>query len=133
MARPHEQPLTLVSPGRFVNTVERNPAMSFVSEAIVPVADAFDPRSISAGEPSLPPAFTWRGRSLQIAEVRRTWRGLKDDRGEMYLKRHYFEVALTDGAVAVVYFMRQAKRGAPRWFLYTLDEGENPSTRTKNA
>jgi len=122
-----------VSPGCFVNTGERNPGMSFISEAIVPVADAFDPRAISAGEPSLPPAFTWRGRSLEIADVRRTWRGLKDDRGEMYLKRHYFEVSLTDGAVAVVYFMRQAKRGAPRWFLYTLDEGENPSTRTKNA
>jgi hypothetical protein len=48
-------------------------------------------------------------------------------------RRHYFEVELGDGAVAVVYFERQAKRGAPRWFLYTLDEGEKPSTRTKNA
>lgn len=107
--------------------------MKFVSEAIVPAIEAFDPREISAGEPALPPAFAWKERSLEIAAVRRTWRGLKEDRGETYLKRHYFEVELTDGAVAVVYFERQAKRHAPRWFLYTIDEGENASTRTKNA
>jgi len=107
--------------------------MSFVSESIVPVADAFDPRAISAGEPSLPPAFTWRGRALAIAAVRRAWRGFKEDRGDTYLKRHYFEIDLTDGAVAVVYFERQAKRRAPRWFLYTLDEGENPTIRTTKA
>jgi len=107
--------------------------MSFVSEPIVPVADAFDPRAISAGEPSLPPAFTWRGRSFTIAAVRRTWRGYKEDRGDTYLKRHYFEVGLTDGAVAVVYFERQAKRRAPRWFLYTLDEGENLNTHSAKA
>ncbi|MGB8267957.1 MAG: DUF6504 family protein [Candidatus Velthaea sp.] len=105
----------------------------FVSEPIVAEADAFDPRAISAGEPALPPAFVWRERSLRVAAVRKTWRSLKEDRGEMYLKRHYFELELADGAVAVVYFQRQAKRGAARWFLYTIDEGEKSSTRTKNA
>jgi len=94
----------------------------FVSEVIVAAADSFDPRAISIGEPALPPSFTWKGRTLQIAGVRKTWRAFKDDRGDTYLKRHYFEVELTDGAVAVVYFDRGARRGAARWFLYTLDE-----------
>jgi hypothetical protein len=106
--------------------------MSFVSEPIDPVADAFDPRVISSGEPALPPAFTWRGRSLRVASVRRTWRSHKVDRGDTYVKRHYFEVACHDGAVAVVYFERTSKRGAHRWFLYTIDDGENPSTRSRN-
>jgi len=60
---------------------------------------------------------------LRISAVRKTWRSFKDDRGDTYVKRHYFEIELTDGAVAVVYFERQAKRNTARWFLYTLDDG----------
>lgn len=91
----------------------------FISQAIQPVAGALS--SVGAnGEPPLPAAFRWRDRELHVATVTRTWRSTKDDRGDTYLKRHWFEFATPDGEIAVVYFERQAKRGAPRWWLFTL-------------
>ena len=75
---------------------------------------------MSHGEPSLPPAFDWNGEELVVREVHKTWRSLKDDRGDTYLKRHWFEFETADGRTAVVYFDRGARRGQPRWWLYTL-------------
>lgn len=75
---------------------------------------------MSHGEPSLPPAFEWDGTDLVVGEVRKTWRSLKDDRGDTYLKRHWFEFETADGRIAVVYFDRGARRGQPRWWLYTI-------------
>lgn len=99
---------------------------TFVSEPLEPAAGSFDPQVMSHGEPALPAAFAWRAESLRVKSVLRTWRGLKEDRGDVYLKRHYFELELEDGRVAVVYFMRQphrlAKLGDKRWWLYTITE-----------
>jgi len=75
---------------------------------------------MSHGEPSLPPSFDWDGDELVVRELLKTWRSLKDDRGDTYLKRHWFEFDTTDGRVAVVYFDRGARRGQPRWWLYTI-------------
>ncbi len=94
----------------------------FVSEAIAPGGD-FDVAAMSRGEPSLPQHFVWNGGELRIAQLRRAWRSTKTDRGDVYLKRHWFEVLLDDDRVAVVYFERQARRGTPRWWLYTIAEG----------
>jgi hypothetical protein len=93
----------------------------FVSEPIVPKGDAFDPVTIARGEPALPPEFTWRDEPLAIGKVRRTWRTTKVDRGDTYVKRHYFEFETTDGRIAVVYFDRQARPHEPRWHLYTIE------------
>lgn len=93
----------------------------FVSEEIVPSGGEFDTSSMLRGEPSLPPQFTWRDETLTVRALRRTWRGLKEDRGDVYLKRHYFEFECDDGRVAVVYFERQARRGQPRWHLFTIE------------
>jgi len=95
---------------------------AFVSEEIVPESGAYEPAAMSRGEPSLPPAFNWRGERLEIEAIRRTWRTMKDDRGDTYLKRHYFKCAITDGRLAVIYFERHARRGTPHWFLYTIDD-----------
>jgi hypothetical protein len=100
-------------------------SLQFVSEALVPAGD-FEADPLERGEPGLPPAFVWRGAELRVAELRRTWRSTKTDRGDVYLKRHWFEVLLADGRTAVVYFERQARRGAPRWWLYTL-AGTDPA------
>ena len=43
------------------------------------------------------------------------------DRGDTYVKRHYFEFETTDGRIAVVYFDRQARPHEPRWHLYTIE------------
>jgi len=93
--------------------------MKFVSEAVVPQGD-FDGSSVANGEPALPTSFAWRGEVLTVAAVLDTRRGLKEDRGDVYLRKHYYEVELADGRTATFYMDRQAKAGRPRWWLYTI-------------
>jgi hypothetical protein len=105
----------------------------FVSEAIVPGGD-FDVATMARGEPGLPGLFVWREETLRVAALRRTWRSTKTDRGDVYVKRHWFEVLLADGRSAVVYFERQARRGESRWWLYTIageDRGAGPPARNE--
>ena len=102
-----------------------------MSEALVPVEGTVEPAL--GGAPALPAAFLWRGSELAVIAVIRTWRGTKLDRGDLYLKRHWFEFETSGNRRAVVYFERQAKRGAPRWWLYSIGDasgaGESPSGR----
>lgn len=93
----------------------------FVSQPIDPLDCAFDADVMSHGEPSLPGSFRWHDDELHVASVVRTWRSTKDDRGDTYLKRHWFECRLTDGRSAIMYFDRQARRGAARWWLYSIE------------
>jgi Family of unknown function (DUF6504) len=93
----------------------------FISQAIQPLGSTLATEGAN-GEPPLPATFRWRDRQLHVASVVRTWRSTKDDRGDTYLKRHWFEFETPEGAKAVVYFERQAKRGTPRWWLFTLAE-----------
>ncbi|MFN2449280.1 MAG: DUF6504 family protein [Candidatus Baltobacteraceae bacterium] len=88
----------------------------FVSEPLVPAQSA----PAQAGEPQLPPAFTWRGQTLTVARVNNVWRSTKEDRGDVYLKRHWFEFETPQGCTATVYFDRAAKRGTPHWWLYAI-------------
>jgi hypothetical protein len=92
----------------------------FVSEPLVPASDRFEIATMALGEPSLPPSFAWRDEILTVASVVRTWRSTKNDRGDNYLKRHWFEFDVSDGRRAVVYFDRGARRGEARWWLYTI-------------
>jgi Family of unknown function (DUF6504) len=96
-------------------------APRFVSEEIVPLGGSFDTEAMVRGEPSLPPEFAWGDERLGVARCTRTWRTTKVDRGDTYLKRHYFEFETGDGRVAVVYFERHVRRGVARWNLYTID------------
>jgi hypothetical protein len=84
----------------------------FVSEAIEPL------EIVAVG--ALPSGFTWRGQTLTVAALLKTWRSTKNDRGDEHLKRHWFEFETGDGRVATVYFDRGAKRGQPRWWLYAI-------------
>ncbi|MBV9103204.1 MAG: cytoplasmic protein [Candidatus Eremiobacteraeota bacterium] len=96
--------------------------MRFVSEPIEPGKE-LAVAALDSGEPPLPRRFRWREREIVIATVKRTWRSNKVDRGDAYLARHWFEIATTDGETAVIYFDRKARRGAPRWWLYTISSG----------
>ena len=99
--------------------------MTFVSKPLVPQGGSYDTDVMSRGEPSLPPAFAFGDELIEIAGVRTTWRSTKTDRGDMYLKRHWFECACRDGRIATIYFDRGARRNQPRWWLYTIvKEGE---------
>jgi hypothetical protein len=95
--------------------------MSFVSEPIEPVGGAHPEAGPADRGPAPPIAFRWRDEIIEIATIVRTWQSTKDDRGDTYLKRHWFETTLRDGRTAVVYFDRAARRGSPPWRLYTLD------------
>ncbi len=94
----------------------------FVSEALQPSPGAFDTASMSRGEPALPAEFGWRGDTLRVGRVLRCWRSTSEDRGEKYLARHWFEFESPQGRRAIVYFDRRAKREAPRWWLYSIED-----------
>jgi Family of unknown function (DUF6504) len=96
--------------------------MGFVSEAITAGEGFVDTAALSAGEPPLPRRFVWHGEHLEIASLVRTWRSTNTDRGDTYLARHWYEVALTDERTATIYFDRKAKRGGARWWLYAIEE-----------
>jgi hypothetical protein len=103
-------------------------AVHFVGEAISGSDELVDTGAIGRGEPPLPRRFTWRDETLAVESIARTWRSTNTDRGDVYLARHWYALALEDGREAVVYFDRKARRGAATWWLYTLaDERErNP-------
>jgi len=92
----------------------------FISKPIEPDGVAFGLDALGRAEPALPPAFRFGNERLEVGTVLRTWRSTKTDRGDVYLKRHWFEFRLRDGRIAVVYFDRTARRQEPRWYLYTL-------------
>lgn len=92
------------------------------------VSEPIEPSSASApieGEPQLPPFFTWRAERLEVGALRKTWRTTKNDRGDEYLNRHWFEFDVPGGKVATVYFDRAAKRGTAHWWLFTIDAGDS--------
>jgi len=108
-----------------------------ISEAILPLAGTSDPAAMSRGEPGLPAAFTWRGRTFSITVCRRTWKQLRPESGggELYLRRHYYLLEMEDGREWTVYCLRHPPRpggsgrgeksDAPRvprqrWFLYSI-------------
>ncbi|HEX4012830.1 MAG TPA: DUF6504 family protein [Candidatus Cybelea sp.] len=94
---------------------------SFVSAPIVAAGEGFITPA-TGGEPPVPSAFRWSGRTLEVTAVLRSWRSTKADRGDVYLKRHWFELETATGAKLEVYFDREARRGTPQWWLYTVDE-----------
>jgi hypothetical protein len=94
--------------------------VSFVGQALIPLEGMHDADGPARGEPALPRAFRWHDEELTVTNVTRRWRSTKDDRGDTYLKRHWYEVRLVDGRSAVIYFDRGARRGTPRWWLYTI-------------
>ncbi|MBV8345412.1 MAG: hypothetical protein JO190_10530 [Candidatus Eremiobacteraeota bacterium] len=70
--------------------------------------------------PPVPSAFLWDDRTLVITAVLRTWRSTKGDRGDNYLKRHWFELETACGLRLEVYYDREARRGATPWWIYTV-------------
>ncbi len=108
------------------------PAMAeFVSEPITPLAGGFDTKRMGRGVPGLPQGFQWRGEALKVVEELRVWKESTREGGrpggELYLRRHYYRIRMSNKSIWTVYFVRQGPRqGNPknRWFLYTRDEGE---------
>ena len=101
----------------------------FISEVIRPVGDAWDTSRMALGEPGLPREFIWRGRTLKIAAVLRTWRETGKCRHgspELYVRKHWFEVAAAENGTMKIYFDRQPRGGRKkdRWWLFSICEPE---------
>jgi hypothetical protein len=93
----------------------------FISRPLVPAGEGFITEA-NGSEPPVPARFEWAGRYLAIASVVRTWRSTKTDRGDAYLKRHWFQLRTEEGATIEVYYDRESRRGASPWWLYTIEE-----------
>ncbi len=94
----------------------------FISERIAPEAGTFDTATMSRGEPSLPRAFTWREQCYHVARTLATHRQMGEDRGDHYVRRHYFDIETTDALRMSLYFERNPSSHSKRkeWWLYTL-------------
>jgi hypothetical protein len=109
----------------------------FISEPVTPAPGTFDTAMMARGEAGLPGRFTWRGREYTVARLLASWKSSTADRGEMYLRRHWFKITTTDGQTMTLYCDRQAKnakRPTRRWWLYTIEEGsEVTSARGRDS
>jgi hypothetical protein len=94
-------------------------AEQFISEPLSAVAGSRDVAAMSRGEPGLPAAFIWRDQRLEILHILETWKTNTPGEKQVYLRRHWYRLRLTDGSTATVYCLRQAKRGSPRWWIYS--------------
>jgi hypothetical protein len=97
----------------------------FISEAIEPKTDFLDTARMAAGEAGIPPEFIWRGKTVRIVSVIRTWKETGPCRhgsDERYVRKHWFEVVTDSDEVMKIYFERQPKggRNSSRWWLFTV-------------
>jgi phosphoribosylglycinamide formyltransferase-1 len=96
---------------------------TFVSEPLRPAPGSGDPAAMATGVPGAPRTFTWRGASHELSTVVRAWKTSGKDRGERYLRRHWFEIVTTAGVRMTIYCERQAraaKKPKARWWVYTV-------------
>ena len=106
----------------------------FVSEAITPVVATIDTARMTAGEPGLPRLFLWRDRTVEIVAVLRSWHETgrcSHGSPEMYVRKHWFEVATASDGTMKIYFERQPRRGrkGTRWWLFSISGPETELPR----
>ena len=96
-------------------------AAQFIGEKIE-CAGGFDVSAMARGEPGVPSAVIWRGQRFDIARVISSARRMGEDRGDRYVRRHYYDVETTDALRLSLYFERNpSSRGHVKaWWLHTL-------------
>jgi [ribosomal protein S5]-alanine N-acetyltransferase len=94
----------------------------FVSERIAPEEGFIDISALSRGEPAVPRAFVWRGQRYHVTKTRSQKRVVGLDRGDTYLRRHYYDVETADALRMKLYFERNPsdRSKSKAWWLYTL-------------
>ncbi len=107
-------------------SAETSSRPTFVSDPLKPVVGTADLNAMAAGSPALPREFTWRGKPLRISKVNRFWRETgpcKHGGGEVYARKHWFEVETESGQLAQIYFERQPRGGnkTKRWWLFSIN------------
>jgi RimJ/RimL family protein N-acetyltransferase len=94
----------------------------FVSERVVPEAGGFDTSGMARGEPSVPTTFVWREQRYRVAQTLAKRRTMGEDRGDSYVRRHYYDIETDDKLCMSLYFERNpSDRGKRKvWWLYTV-------------
>jgi len=96
----------------------------FISEPVEPEAGSADVGAMSRGEPGLPRAFTWRETRYEIASVESTRRSTGTDRGDVYVRKHIYDIVTTCGKRMTIYFERNPTNKTARkhrWWLYSIE------------
>jgi len=98
-----------------------------ISEPLTPVVATSDTSRMATGEPGLPREFLWRGKTILITSVLRTWRETgKCHHGspELYVRKHWYEIVTSTNTTMKIYFDRQARTGrkGARWWLFSIDD-----------
>ena len=98
-----------------------------ISEALTPVVATGDTSRMAIGEPGLPREFLWRGETVRITAVLRTWKETgKCTHGspELYVRKHWYEVVTRDHGTLKIYFDRNPRtrrgRKEPLWWLFSI-------------
>lgn len=97
----------------------------FISEPIKPVTAKSDTSRMAAGEPGLPGEFIWRGQRIKVKGVLGSWKKTgpcTHASGEMYVRRHFYEIETDSGDKMKIYFDRnpvKARPKAARWWLFS--------------
>ena len=79
-----------------------------------PVTETADTSRMAIGEPGLPRKFVWRGRTVTVTAVLRSWRETGKCRHgspEMYVRKHWYEVVTASDGTMKLYFERQSRGG----------------------
>lgn len=96
----------------------------FVSEPLRPVEGTIDATGMTRGEPGLPGRFVWGDREVEVARVLEAWKTTAEDRGETYVRRHWWRIVTPAGEQMKIYFERQAQSKAQRklrWWLHSVE------------
>jgi uncharacterized protein DUF6504 len=96
----------------------------FVSEPLTPEPGSGSVEAMSRGEPGLPKAFRWRGQRYEIASVQSSWKSRGEDRGDVYVRRHWYDVVTVCGRHMRLYFDRNPGRGGTKskgWWVFSVD------------
>ena len=101
----------------------------FISEPIKALTETADTSCMAIGEPGLPRKFFWRGRTISVTAVIRSWRETgrcRHNSPEMYVRKHWYEVETDSDGIMKLYFERQPRRGkkGARWWLLSIRESE---------
>lgn len=109
----------------------RMPTMpeQFISEPIKPLTETSDTSRMALGELVLPSEFVWRGRTVTVRKLLRSWRKTGKCRHgspEMYVRKHWYEAATASDGIMRLYFERQGRGGrkAQRWWLFSVRDSE---------
>jgi len=99
--------------------------VEFISQVVVPWAGSFEASVMARGEPGLPEGFDWQGQRYRILQRLEQWKESSREGGraggELYLRRHWYRLRMSDGSLWTVYCLRQAPQGKAarrRWVLY---------------